>query len=354
MNNVIHAYYKKYNAEALLVSNLLNVHYLSEFTGSAGMLLLTPKRNFFFSDFRYMTQAKKQIKNFEIIEVARDSTASIAEQLEKMKLNKLLIEGAALTYAQFLTFKKGLDGVELIPILEDPAYIRMVKTRSDIQKLKKAIHVNKLALDKTLPLLKPGMRENTFAFYLETNMRKCGAEKNSFDTIVASGTRGSMPHGRASEKKIRSGELVTIDFGNIVDGYCSDETCTVAVRKTTPEQKKIYTIVKDAHDLAIEKIRPGKKGKEIDLIARDYISKKGFGKFFGHGLGHGIGLAVHERPMINQLSEDILDENMVFSIEPGIYIPKWGGVRIEDLVTCTSHGGEVLSEIDKNLTIIGG
>jgi len=161
-----------------------------------------------------------------------------------------------------------------------------------------------------------------------------------------------MPHGIASSKKIKKGELITIDFGNVVDGYCSDETCTLSLGKPTREQKKIYTIVKDAHDFAVEKIRPGMKGKEIDRVARDYITKKGFGKYFGHSLGHGIGLAVHERPMISHVSEDIIRENMVFSIEPGIYIPKWGGVRIEDLVMCTSRGGKMLSEIDKRLRMI--
>ncbi|MBI3018454.1 MAG: aminopeptidase P family protein [Deltaproteobacteria bacterium] len=351
-NATIKNYFKKYQIGALLVSSLQNVHYLSGFTGSTAVLLVTEKESFFFSDFRYMTQAHTQVKDFTIIEVARDSTSSIAEQLQKFGLTRLGFEAGALTFFQYLSYQRGLPGVELVPIVEDPAYIRMVKTKEEIKKIQKAIHVNKLAFEKILPHIKAGLREKDVAKMLEFEIRNCGGEKLSFDTIIAAGYRGAFPHGRASSKKIKKGELITIDFGNVVENYCSDETCTIGLGKLSSKQKEIYTIVKDAHDFAVEKIKPGKTGKEIDQVARDYITKKGYGKFFGHGLGHGIGIAVHERPMVNTTSSDVLDENMVFSIEPGIYIPKWGGIRIEDLVLCTPRGGRVLSEIDKRLRII--
>ncbi len=351
-NSIIQNYFQKYNIQALLVSNLQNVHYLSHFTGSTATLLVTDRGSFFFSDFRYMTQAKAQVKGFTIIEVARDSTHSIAQQLQKFGLTRLGFEAGALTFSQYLIYQKGLSGVELVPIVEDPAYIRMVKTSEEIKNIQKAIHVNKLAFEKILPRIKPGLREEEIAKMLEFEIRNSGGEKLSFDTIIASGPRGALPHGRASSKKVKCGELITIDFGNVVNNYCSDETCTVGLGKLSSKQKEIYTIVKDAHDFAVEKIRPGKMGKEIDKVAREYIDKKGYGKYFGHGLGHGIGIAVHERPMVNTASSDVLDENMVFSIEPGIYIPKWGGVRIEDLVLCTPKGGKVLSEIDKRLRIL--
>lgn len=352
MHPMIQKYFEKYDLDSLLISNLLNVHYLSGFRGSAGTLLITEQESFFYSDFRYMTQAKEQVKGFAICEVVRDSTSSIAEQLKRYELHKLGFEASTLTFNQYLTYKNGLKGAELIPITEESAYIRMVKTKEEIKQLQKPIHVNKLAFDKILPKIKVDLTEEEIAFMLEFEIRNNGGEKLSFDTIVASGYRGALPHGRASSKKIKNGELVTIDFGNVVDAYCSDETCTIGIGKLDQKQKEIYTIVKDAHDFAIEKIKPGKKGKEIDKIARDYIDKKGYGKYFGHSLGHGIGLAVHERPMVSQASEDILEENTVFSIEPGIYIPDWGGVRIEDLVQCTPQGGKVLSEIDKTLKII--
>jgi len=288
------------------------------------------------------------------MEVARESALSVARQLKKFGIKKLGFEAGAITYNQYRHLKKGLARIRLVPIAEDPACVRMVKNPFEISRIKKALHVNKLAFQKTLPHIKAGVRETAIAFQLEAAIRKAGGEKLSFATIIASGYRGAMPHGLASSKKIRKGELITIDFGNVVQGYCSDETCTIGLGSVSQEQKKIYGIVKDAHDFAIEKIRPGVKGKKIDAIARDYITQKGFGKYFGHSLGHGIGLAVHERPMISSASEDTVHENMVFSIEPGIYIPKWGGVRIEDLVVCQSTGGKVLSEIDKNLKIIDG
>lgn len=352
MNAFIQEQFKRKNAGAFLISSLDNVHYLSGFSGSTAMLLITPYKNFFFSDFRYMTQAKKQVKGFKIIEVARNSAQSIAAELKKLNIKKMIFEAGSLTCAQYEYFRKGLPHVRLIPMHDDPAYIRMVKKPSDIAKIKKAIHVNRLAFDKILPKIRPGLSETELAFELEFQIRKNGGEKLSFDTIIASGMRGAMPHGHASSKLLKRGELVTIDFGTIVDGYCSDETCTLGLGKLTAQQKKIYTIVKDAHDYAIEKIAPGKMGKEIDRIARDYITRKGYGKYFGHSLGHGIGMAVHERPMISHISEDLLASGMVFSIEPGIYIPNWGGVRIEDLVECTPNGGKLLSEIDKNLTVL--
>ncbi len=349
---VIQTYFQKYKIQAFLVSSLQNVHYLSSFTGSTATLLVMNQESFFFSDFRYMTQAQAQVKGFAIREVARDSTASIAQQLQKFGLTRLGFEAGALTFSQYLTYQRGLPNVELVPVVEDPAYIRMVKTKEEIKKIQKAIHVNKLAFEKILPQIKPGLKEEAIAKMLEFEIRNSGGEKLSFDTIIASGYRGALPHGRASSKKVKKGELITIDFGTVVENHCSDETCTVGLGKSSSKQKEIYMIVKDAHDFAIEKIKPGKTGRQIDQVARDYIHKKGYGKFFGHGLGHGIGMAVHERPMVNTASSDVLDENMVFSIEPGIYIPKWGGVRIEDLVLCTPHGGKILSEIDKRLRII--
>ena len=349
---IIASYFKKHAVQAMLISDLKNVRYLSGFTGSSAMLLVTGKGSFFFSDFRYMTQAKRQVKGFKIIQVARDSTQSIAAELKRLKLKALAIEAGALTYTQFLYLKRGLSGVKLVPIVEDPAYIRMVKSPSEIKKIQSAIHVNKLAFNKILRFICPGQREDEVAFHLERFIREAGGEKLSFDTIVASGTRGALPHGIASSKKIQRGELITIDFGNIVEGYCSDETCTVGLGHLDNKQKDIYTIVKDAHDFALEKMRPGMTGQAIDKISRDHIEKKGYGKYFGHSLGHGIGLNVHERPMVSPGSSDIIKEHMVFSVEPGIYIPNWGGVRIEDLAVCTPRGGRVLSEISKNLKII--
>ena len=183
-------------------------------------------------------------------------------------------------------------------------------------------------------------------------MRSAGADDKAFDFIVASGERGALPHGRATSKPLRRGELVTIDFGALLDGYNSDETVTVAFGEPDEQQRKIYQIVKDAHDSAIDAVRPGARFKDIDSAAREYITKKGYGDYFGHGLGHGVGLDIHEKPVVSFRSEDVVLEGMVFTIEPGIYLPGWGGVRIEDLVVATSDGCRLLSRVPKDLLIL--
>lgn len=183
-------------------------------------------------------------------------------------------------------------------------------------------------------------------------MKNAGAEEKAFDFIVASGTRGALPHGKASDKIIAAGELVTIDFGAVYKGYFSDETVTFAVGRTDPRQEQIYSIVKDAHDLAMAAVKPGITFKALDALARDYITEAGFGSNFGHGLGHGVGLEVHESPTVSFRNDGVVEEGMVFTIEPGIYIPGWGGVRIEDTVAVTVDGCDVLTKVPKVLQVV--
>jgi Xaa-Pro aminopeptidase len=218
--------------------------------------------------------------------------------------------------------------------------------------LKKTAAIASQSLQEVIPLVKPGVREWDVAVELEYMMRKKGAEGPAFQFIVASGPRSALPHGVASNKKIENGNLVTIDFGAIRRGYTSDETCTLVIGKPTPKQRKIYQIVKDAHDHAIAAVRPGKSFKEIDAVARNYINAKGYKAYFNHGTGHGIGLCVHEPPLISFRGEGNIQKDMVFTIEPGIYLPGWGGVRIEDTILVTSKGCEIITAIDKSLLII--
>ena len=208
------------------------------------------------------------------------------------------------------------------------------------------------ALLETLDRIRPGATEREIALDLEFAMRRRGVDKTSFDFIVASGVRGALPHGKASDKVIGQGELVTIDFGAIYTGYNSDETVTVAVGKPDLRQQEIYGIVKDAHDCALEAVKPGLSFKELDARARNYIEGKGYGKYFGHGLGHGVGLEVHEKPVVSSRGEGAVVEGMVFTIEPGIYIPDWGGVRIEDTVLVESDGCRLLTKVPKELMIL--
>jgi Xaa-Pro aminopeptidase len=196
------------------------------------------------------------------------------------------------------------------------------------------------------------VREIDIAVALEFEMRRRGAEGRAFDFIVASGERGAMPHGRASDKVIRSGELVTIDFGALKDGYHSDETVTVACGKPEIRAREIHSIVKTAHDLAMEAVRPGISCRDLDEVARSYIRNKGFGEYFGHGLGHGVGLEIHELPTLSPRSTAVLEEGMVITVEPGIYIPGFGGVRIEDTVVVTGDGCRVLTSVDKQLLVL--
>ena len=207
--------------------------------------------------------------------------------------------------------------------------------------------MNCQAFEAVIPLIKPGVTEREIALELEFALKRLGGESNAFDFIVASGVRGALPHGVASDKKLLAGELVTIDFGTRVEGYHSDETVTLAIGDVDRKLRQIFDIVLEAHDLALAAIEPGMAICDLDAVARDYIVSKGYGKYFGHGLGHGVGLEVHEYPAVSSRSDQRLIEGMVITIEPGIYIPDTGGVRIEDTVVVTVDGFETLTSIPK-------
>jgi Xaa-Pro aminopeptidase len=230
--------------------------------------------------------------------------------------------------------------------------LRIIKDASEIALLKRAAHIAALSLMQVLPLVRPGVREIDIAAELEYRIRKNGGEGASFPFIVASGYRGALPHGVASQKKIAAGDFVVVDYGAVYGGYASDETCTFVVGSPTKKQKKIYAIVRKAHDRALAEVKPGKSLKKIDEAARSYIEKQGYKKYFNHGTGHGIGLAVHEPPRVSFVSNEKAREGMVITIEPGIYLPGWGGVRIEDTVVVTKKGATIITEINKALTVL--
>jgi Xaa-Pro aminopeptidase len=228
----------------------------------------------------------------------------------------------------------------------------MVKDPAEITLLRKAARIAAQSLQEVMPLIRPGIREIDVACELEYRMKKNGGDGPSFQPIVASGYRAALPHGVASLKKIAAGDVVVIDYGTVYRGYASDETCTFFVGKPTARQKKIYRIVLEAHDRAIAALRPGKTLKAIDAAARGYIEQQGFKKYFNHGTGHGVGLAVHEPPRVSYLADGNVDAGMVVTIEPGIYIPGWGGVRIEDTVVVRDRGCEIITRADKRLTVL--
>jgi len=340
---------KKNKIDCLLVTEINHVRYLTGYSGSNGMVLLLPPKAYFFTDFRYKVQAHKEVKNCAIV-IAEQALTS---ELPKIpKLNKKIRIGLE---AEFVTLSLQEKLKDLLPkavfkstekLIES---LSVIKDMDEIKKIKKAVKISEKAYNEILNLIKPGVKEKDIALELEYKMKSYGAESSAFDIIVASGQRSSMPHGIASEKKLKKGDFITIDFGCFYQGYTSDITRTVVLGKANEKQKIIYNIVLDAQLAACKAVKPGFTCSRLDGVAREIIMKAGYGDNFGHGLGHGIGLIVHDDPKLNARSSETLKANMVFTIEPGIYIPNWGGVRIEDDVLVTSSGGQILSKLPKEL-----
>lgn len=344
-------FFNSCNLDAILFTNLLNIRYLCGFSGSEGALLLTRDNGWFLCDSRYTTQAAAEVRDAGIRQFTVKLDA-VAELIEELKLFRVGFEAAHTTVSDFRALSEKLADTELTAISADLDQIRSCKDGDEIARLGEVASIASASLMAVLPMLSPGIAEREIARELEFEMRRRGADGRAFDFIVASGERGAMPHGRASDKAIRAGELVTIDFGAARNGYHSDETVTVALGQPDERGREIYGIVKDAHDRAIAAMKPGIACRELDAVARDYIQAHGYGEFFGHGLGHGVGLDIHEKPALSPRSEAIVEEGMVLTIEPGIYIQGFGGVRIEDTVVVTADGCRLLTQVPKELMIL--
>jgi Xaa-Pro aminopeptidase len=337
--------------DGILITSLENVHYLSGFTGSDAALVMTDTKEYFLADSRYTTQARGEVSGFEIIEYNK-KIEGLSDLMNDLGLRGIGFEPQNLTYSAHKELAEKVSGGELIPINERVRNIRAVKDEEEIGRIKRTIEIASKSLRENMWRIKPDTQEREIALELEFSMRRNGADGTSFDTIVASGDRSALPHGKPSEKRIHKGDFVIIDFGVRYRGYYSDETCTFLCGKPNRRQKEVYQVVKDAHDRTIASVRPGKKVMELDAIARGWIKDAGYGTHFGHMTGHGVGLAVHENPVIGPESEDVLEEGMIFTVEPGIYIPGWGGVRIEDMVLVTRNGCEVLTNLPKEIEIM--
>jgi Xaa-Pro aminopeptidase len=336
----------------ILFSSLENIRYLCGFTGSDGAFVLTPNGSYFLCDSRYWTQADQEVKECQIIHYKK-KLDGIASLLLDLKLEKIGFESPSLTFSLYRSLQEKLaQGAELHSLEEEIKNLRAVKDEQELILTRRAIDLSSKAFLHILEILTEGAVEQDAALEMEFFMKRNGVQALGFDIIIASGKRSALPHGRASDKKIEKGDFILIDFGSDCKGYHSDQTRTIVCGKPTSEQQKIYQIVKDAHDKAIEKVRPGIPICEVDSAARDHIRSQGYGDYFGHGTGHGIGLAVHEDPVVNGENRDLLREGMVFTIEPGIYIPDWGGVRIEDMVRVISQGAEVLTYLPTELNVI--
>lgn len=338
--------------EAILITNSYNRRYLSGFTGSAGMALVTAQKAFLLVDFRYVTQAKEQAPALETVEHGTNPMDAVRELLSGLGVNRVGLEQNDLTYATYCSYEKALAGIQAVPTSLVVEKLRMYKDEAELAIMQDAADLADRAFSHILNYLKPGVSEREIALELEFFMRKNGATSSSFDTIVASGERSALPHGVASDRKLGVNEFVKMDYGALLNGYCSDITRTVVLGTPQDKHKEIYNIVKEAQQACIDGLKPGITGREGDAIARDIIKKAGYGDCFGHGTGHSLGLQIHENPRLSQTCDIVFEPGMTVTVEPGIYLPGFGGVRIEDDLVFTETGVRVLTHSTKELLLL--
>ncbi len=357
--------FKDMNLDALLITDIRNVKYLTKFSGSSGFLLLTRDRMVFVTDFRYKTQAEEEVSGFELRVEKKKLPDNIEKLVKELNIKTIGIEADALSFNHYKKISEKLSGVDLIPTTDIIESLRIVKGDEEISSIKKAIEIAEGSFNSILDILRPGITEKDIALTLEYEMRKRGSGPVPFDIIVASGERSALPHATSSSKPLGEGDLLIIDWGAEADGYFCDITRTFIIAYNPPspsftkgeagglsDKRKIYEAVLNAQTEAIRNVKPGMTFSGLDAVARDFIKDAGYGEYFGHGLGHGVGLSVHEAPHLSWQGEGVLKEGMVFTIEPGIYIPGFGGVRIEDMVLLRENGAEVLTHLPKELTVI--
>ncbi len=335
--------------DAILITHPPNIRYLTGFSGSSAICVITKNDAFFLTDFRYKEQAKYQVKHFKkFIASGKTLLDLIQEKRILSKIRRVGFEADHISFSLVLELKNRFKDIKFIPTENFIEEIAAIKTEDEIENIKRAIKISEKVFYEILNIIKPGISEVDIASEITFLHRKFGAEKDAFDIIVASGWRSALPHGVATSKKIKKGELVLIDFGCVYNGYHSDITRTISIGKASPKMRKIYQIVLDAQTKAIENARSGLKASELDFIARNHIKQNGYGRFFGHSLGHGLGTEIHSFPRISPRSNYILQNGNVITIEPGIYIPNFGGVRIEDDVLINSNA-EILTSLPRNL-----
>jgi len=330
-----------------------NVRYISGFSGSSAYVLISPKHRILLTDDRYTEQAAEECPNFEIVRHARPFTKVLKEVVNNLSLKKLGFEVNNVTVDLFNTLKENLPEIELVPTKGIIEKLRAVKDEQELALMKKAAQITDKTFDHILGFIKPGVKEKDIALEMEFYMRKIGASDLAFDLILVSGKRSSHQHGSPSEKKIEHGDFVTMDFGALYKGYCCDMTRTVIVGGADEKQKDVYNTVKTAQQKGVDLLKVGVKGKDVCSPARKIIEKAGYGDYSSdEGLGHGVGLEIHEEPYVRATGEMVLQIGNVVTIEPGIYIPNWGGVRIEDTVIIKEKGCEVITKSPKELIVL--
>jgi Xaa-Pro aminopeptidase len=339
--------------DALLVSNLVNVRWLCGFTGSSAAAVIGPDVRRFLTDFRYLSQSAEEVPEDWDRNIGMNLLEQAAGAVSDKRPYRLGFDDHDLSVADHARLAELIpDGVELVPAGGVLERLRAVKDAVELDKIRAASRLADAALEEVLERGIVGRTEKEVAFDLETTMRRMGASGASFDSIVAAGEHGALPHAHPRDVAIPAGTLVTIDWGCMLEGYASDSTRTFATGEPDPRDAEIYAIVLEAQEKALAAVRPGPLGREVDAIARDIITAAGHGEHFGHGLGHGVGLEVHEGPRLSQRGEEALVPGNVVSVEPGIYVPGAVGVRIEDLVAVTEDGHEVLNTMSKELRVV--
>lgn len=342
---------KKKQLDAILITDPYNMRYLSGFRGGEGTLYISEQSLVLITDSRY-TEAAGQESDFVIEECnhQRNTKDILTEYMEREHAARIGYEDMSMLCHTFHNYETQLPVVkEWVPLGQAVSQLRQVKTEEELNCLRQAEHIGDMTFGKILDYIKPGVTELDIRAELEYDLLKCGAEGLSFDTIVASGIHSSMPHAIPTDKKIEYGDFITMDFGCRYHGYCSDMTRTIVVGKASERQKEIYQLVLKANRVTESLLHAGMICKEVDKIARDIITDAGYGPYFGHGLGHSVGLEIHESPACNMRDTTVLAPNMLMTVEPGVYIPGFGGVRIEDMVIVKADGIENLAHSNKEL-----
>lgn len=337
---------------ALFITNAYNRQYITGFTGSSGYVLVTSDAAYLLTDFRYMEQAGEQANHFEVVEHGPGVMTTVLELLRKHNVNALGFEQAHVSFMTHASYKADLTDIELIPTANIIENLRMIKDEQELQIMQEAADLADLTFTHILNFVRPGITEKQVALEMEVFIRQNGGTSTSFDTIIASGERSALPHGVASDRVIGNNEFVKMDFGAYYKGYCSDITRTIVLGTPSDRHREIYGIVLEANLACLSGLKPGLTGQQADALARDVIDKYGYGAQFGHSTGHGLGMEVHESPGLSKRELRQLQPGMVVTVEPGIYLPGFGGVRIEDDVVIKEDGIRILTKSTKELLVL--
>lgn len=338
-------------ADGLLVTDLTNVRYLTGFSGTNGQVLISPSGAVFLTDPRYEARAGEMVSGADVVVYPARLTDVLVDHVAALGIERLAIEGVSITLSERDDLAAGVPGVELVVTKNVVETLRRTKDPDEVALIRAAVAISDEAFSWVLDRLTPGATEREIGLDLEVHMRRAGADDLAFPPIVGSGPLSAHIHHSPSDRAFEKGDLVLLDFGCRRDGYCSDLTRTIVLGPASNEQLELYDLVLRAQAAGIEGVGPGRRGADVDAAARKIVAEGGHGDRFGHGLGHGVGLDVHEAPRLHRISEDTLSIGDVVTVEPGVYLPETGGIRIEDCVLVTEEGAEVIGSAPKDRLI---